>query len=110
VHKQIAQEKDITPDVQAIFEILMMLISLLLGRSTTNSLNNSTNSSTPPSQNQNRLKPTRQKSNRPIGGVIPFIKTNNTKNERIIVCFKGLKKSRILIAFKPFKTDNNSCF
>jgi len=65
VHEQIAQEKDITPGVQAIFEILIMLISLLLGRGTANS----TNSSIPPSQDQNRLKPTRQKSNRPMGGV-----------------------------------------
>jgi len=33
---------------------------------------------------------------------IPFIKTNATKNERIIVCFRGLKKSRILIATLGF--------
>jgi len=34
--------------------------------------------------------------------IIPFIKTNDTKNERIIVCFRGLKKSRILIAILDF--------
>ena len=34
--------------------------------------------------------------------VIPFIKSNDTKNERIIVCFRGLKKPRILIAILGF--------
>ena len=34
--------------------------------------------------------------------LIPFIKTNGTKNERIIVCFRGLKKSRILIVILGF--------
>ncbi|SFV88590.1 hypothetical protein MNB_SUP05-SYMBIONT-5-1364 [hydrothermal vent metagenome] len=42
---------------------------VLLGRGTANSPNNSTNSSTPPSKDQNRLKPTRQKSDHLIGGV-----------------------------------------
>ena len=65
VRKQIAKEKDITPSLRAILEVLMLLISLLLGRGTANSAN----SSVPPSQDQNRLKPTRQKSDRPIGGV-----------------------------------------
>jgi len=35
-------------------------------------------------------------------GIIQFIKTNHTKNEWIIVCFRGLKKSRILIAILDF--------
>ena len=35
-------------------------------------------------------------------GLIPFIKTNDTKKVRIIVCFRGLKKSRILIAILGF--------
>jgi len=37
-----------------------------------------------------------------INGVIPFIKTNDTKKVRIIVCFRGLKRSRILIAILDF--------
>lgn len=65
VRKQIAQEKDMTPSLHAILEVLMMLISLLLGRGTTNS----SNSSIAPSQDQNRLKPTRKKSDRPMGGI-----------------------------------------
>ena len=36
------------------------------------------------------------------GTIVPFIKTNDTKKVRIIVCFRGLKKSRILIGYPWF--------
>ncbi|MCP4272015.1 MAG: IS66 family transposase [Gammaproteobacteria bacterium] len=61
--KLIEQEKDLSSSLRAALEVLLLLVQLLLGRTSLNSKN----SSKPPSSDPNRLKPTRQKSGKSSG-------------------------------------------
>jgi len=59
----IDQEKELSSSLRAALEVLLLLVTLLINRSTLNSKN----SSQPPSSDPNRLKPTRQKSGKKAG-------------------------------------------
>jgi len=59
----IEQEKDLSPSLRAALEVLLLLVTVLLNRSTLNSKN----SSKPPSSDPNRLKTTRKKSDKSSG-------------------------------------------
>ncbi len=59
----IDQEKELSPSLRAALEVLLLLVTLLLNRTTLNSKN----SSKPPSTDPNRLKPTRKKSDKSSG-------------------------------------------
>ena len=65
----IEQEKGLSPSLRAALEVLLLLVTLLLGRTTLNSKN----SSKPPSSDPNRLKPTRKKSTKPSGAQVGHI-------------------------------------
>ena len=56
-------EKDLSPSLRAALEVLLLLVTVLLNRSTLNSKN----SSKPPSSDPNRLKTTRKKSDKSSG-------------------------------------------
>lgn len=59
----IDQEKNLSSSLRAALEVLLLLVTLLLNRTTLNSKN----SSKPPSTDPHRLKPTRKKSSNPTG-------------------------------------------
>lgn len=59
----IEQERDLSPALRSALDVLLLLLSLLLNRTTLNSRN----SSKPPSTDPNRIKPTRTKSNKTTG-------------------------------------------
>lgn len=59
----IDQEKDLSPALRSALGVLLLLVTVLLNRSTLNSKN----SSKPPSSDPNRKKSSRSKSNRPSG-------------------------------------------
>jgi len=62
--KLLQEEKGLSPALQSTIEVLLMLVSILLNRTTLNS----TNSSIPPSSDPNRKKKERKASNKPAGG------------------------------------------
>lgn len=57
------QEKDLSPSLRSALDVVLLLVSLLINRSTLNSKN----SSKPPSSDPNRTKTTRKKSDKPSG-------------------------------------------
>lgn len=59
----IEQEQDLSPSLRAALEVLLLLVTVLLNRTTLNSKN----SSKPPSSDPNRLKPSRKKSDKSSG-------------------------------------------
>jgi len=65
VMNQLAQEKDLSPALRASLEVLLLLVSLLLGRLGINSKN----SSKPPSADPNREKTLKSKGRKPGGQV-----------------------------------------
>jgi transposase len=65
----IEQEPDLSPALQSALSVLLLLVSVLLNRTTLNSRN----SSKPPSSDPNRIKPTRVKSNKPSGGQLGHV-------------------------------------
>jgi len=64
VRQQLKQDTSVSPSLRSAIELLMLLIPILLGRVNTNSRN----SSKPPSQDPNRVKKERAKSERKPGG------------------------------------------
>lgn len=62
-HKLIEQERGMSSALRAALEVLLLLVGVLLNRTTLNSKN----SSKPPSSDPNRLKSTRKKSDKPAG-------------------------------------------
>ena len=62
--KLLAEEKNISPALKAIIEVLLLLVSILAGRA----LLNSGNSSKPPSSDPNRKKPEKKTSDKKQGG------------------------------------------
>ena len=64
VRQQLDQDPSMSPALRASIEMLILVVSLLANRFNLNS----NNSSKPPSSDPNRLKPTRQKSDRKRGG------------------------------------------
>ncbi|MDP2211350.1 MAG: IS66 family transposase [Candidatus Aquicultor sp.] len=64
VKQLLKEEPDLSPALKSALEVLLLLISVLLGRVTLNSKN----SSKPPSSDPNRKKTSREKSDKPSGG------------------------------------------
>lgn len=71
----IEQERDLSPALRSALGVLLLLVSLLLKRTTLNSRN----SSKPPSADPNRLKSTRVKSNKPSGAQLGHVGKTLTK-------------------------------
>ena len=65
----IEQESDLSPALRSAMSVLLLLVTLLLHRTTLNSKN----SSKPPSADPNRLKQTRKKSTKPTGAQVGHI-------------------------------------
>ena len=68
-------ERNISPGLKSALDVVLLLITVLLNRVTLNSKN----SSKPPASDPNRLKGTRQKSNKPTGGQAGHIGTTLKK-------------------------------
>jgi transposase len=71
----IEQERDLSPALRSALGVLLLLVSVLLNRTTLNSRN----SSKPPSTDPNRIKPTRTKSNKPSGAQLGHVGKTLTK-------------------------------
>ena len=70
--KLLAEEKNISPALKAMFEVLLLLVSILAGRA----LLNSGNSSKPPSSDPNRKKPEKKPSDKKQGGQLGRVGKN----------------------------------
>ena len=70
--KLLAEEKNISSALRAMFEVLLLLISILAGRA----LLNSGNSSKPPSSDLNRKKSEKKASNKKQGGQLGRVGKN----------------------------------
>ena len=70
--KLLAEEKNISPALKAIIEVLLLLVSILAGRA----LLNSGNSSKPPSSDPNRKKPEKRTSDKKKGGQLGRVGKN----------------------------------
>jgi transposase len=75
VKRLLKEEPDLSPALRSALEVLLLLISVLLGRVALNS----NNSSKPPSSDPNRNKTSRTKSDKPSGGQNGHIGTTLTK-------------------------------
>ena len=70
--KLLAEEKNISPALKAIIEVLLLLVSIFAGRA----LLNSSNSSKPPSSDPNRKKPEKKTSDKKQGGQLGRVGKN----------------------------------